>query len=854
MSNQNPRLGIWISRILISFFMIGLIAGLVHVFSVTAAPASKPKEQAALNPGCALLDNTKARGLMSGMLETKLLIQCGRSNELGQVKSSAVTSPTIGPDVLVNDPSTDSGPSRTQSETNLVINETTGVLCSAFNDSYHYVAQGTGLMGFSSSTDNGASWVDHGVIPQGGGSPAWGDPALAWRKLDGHFYAAALHDYGLGFWDLGTDCTSASWVGMAHSGYNDDKELLAVDNNTSSPYYGRLYIAWTNFDTGDINVSHTDNLTTWSTPVDASGPGDVQGAWPSVDPATNDVYVAWVKWNPYPSGPIDIKVVRSTNGGGSFSYVTNPASGLVNPRDASATSYCGRPALKGNIRYLPSPQIAVDQNSNLHVVYSYDPDGYNTGDVINVYYRRSTDHGATWGPEIRLNDDDTTRDQFFPALVVSPSGIVGASWYDRRLNSDNTQYDYYRTISYDNGLSFGPNDRVSDGSSPVVLDPYLATCYHGDYDTSKASDTHYFIQWSDDRLGTPDVYLDTDLLVLDPIVGLAADNDSPTFLGQATNLFATIEEGTGVSYAWAFGDGTYGSGDTPAHVYPALGDFTATVTATNGLGSATAATLVTIVEQPIAGLSASNDSPTYLGDTTSFTASVEAGTSVSYTWDFGDETGGSGNNPTHVYPDLGIYTAVVTAENSIGSMAVDTIVTIVDAPITGLAANNDSPTELGGTTTLTATIASGTHPVFTWDFGDNTTGSGSVVTHIYTDAGSYTAIVTATNGTNTESKSTDVTITNVPIGGLSAVNDSPTRLGDTTTLTATIEAGTGVTYAWDFGDGATGTGKSVTHEYAQVGDFDAKVTATNSEGEVTFTTKVTIIPANFTIFLPLTQR
>ena len=39
----------------------------------------------------------------------------------------------------------------------------------------------------------------------------------------------------------------------------------------------------------------------------------------------------------------------------------------------------------------------VGPDGCLHVVYSYDPDGYDTGDVVNVYYRRSCDNGTTWG-------------------------------------------------------------------------------------------------------------------------------------------------------------------------------------------------------------------------------------------------------------------------------------------------------------------------------------------------------------------------------------------------------------------------------------------------------------------------
>jgi hypothetical protein len=503
------KAGIWIKRLFFVFLFLATVVGFYQVIRVNASPLANISLQAPKGVDCALLDNPKARALMSGMFETKLLLQCGRSNELGQAQNAASLPEMLGLDVLVNDPGGDSGPSRTQSETSLAVNDTSGVICSAYNDSYHGVTQGLGYTGFSSSTDYGATWTDHGAID----SNSYGDPATIWRKIDGHFYIGTLHSSGLGLWDLGTECTTATWVGMIHSGAGDDKELLAVDNNPSSPYYGRIYTAWTDFSfqNGHIRSTYSDDKTTWSSPVDISLKDNVQGAWPVVDPVTNDVYVAWVHWDAYPSGPIDIEIVRSTNGGSSFSFVTNPANNVTNPRDAAATSTCGRPALKGNIRYLPSPQIVVDNNSVLHVVYSYDSDGYNTGDVVNVFYRRSTDFGTTWGPEIQLNDDVTTVDQFFPALTVTPSGIVGAFWYDRRLDNNNVNFDYYNAISYDNGLTFDANERISDVSSPVVLDPNLATCYHGDYDTSKSDNTRFFIQWSDDRGGTPDVYLDTDL-------------------------------------------------------------------------------------------------------------------------------------------------------------------------------------------------------------------------------------------------------------------------------------------------------------------------------------------------------
>ena len=49
-----------------------------------------------------------------------------------------------------------------------------------------------------------------------------------------------------------------------------------------------------------------------------------------------------------------------------------------------------------------------------------------------------------------------------------------------------------------------------------------------------------------------------------------------------------------VTYGWDLGDGTEDEGASVEHVYPRIGVFTATVTAENSFGTATAATVVTI--------------------------------------------------------------------------------------------------------------------------------------------------------------------------------------------------------------------------------------------------------------------
>ena len=39
------------------------------------------------------------------------------------------------------------------------------------------------------------------------------------------------------------------------------------------------------------------------------------------------------------------------------------------------------------------------------------------------------------------------------------------------------------------------------------------------------------------------------------------------------------------------------------------------------------------------------------------------------------------------------------------------------------------------------------------------------------------------------------------------------------------------TFAWDFGDGNTGTGENITHTYAAGGDYTVKLKASNTDGE-----------------------
>ncbi len=156
----------------------------------------------------------------------------------------------------------------------------------------------------------------------------------------------------------------------------------------------------------------------------------------------------------------------------------------------------------------------------------------------------------------------------------------------------------------------------------------------------------------------------------------------------------------------------------------------------------------------------------YVSQAYTFTTSVEPITTtqpLTYTWLVDGQlpithTSGLTDNTSYTWDTPGIQAITVIASNRFGSVSAGHEIIINDIPINGLFASNDSPTKFGEVTTFTAVITSGTNVYFEWDFGDGLGGSGEVVTHIYPNAGLYTATVTATNSINSSTDSTSANI------------------------------------------------------------------------------------------------
>ncbi|MBN1580413.1 MAG: PKD domain-containing protein [Anaerolineae bacterium] len=176
----------------------------------------------------------------------------------------------------------------------------------------------------------------------------------------------------------------------------------------------------------------------------------------------------------------------------------------------------------------------------------------------------------------------------------------------------------------------------------------------------------YFIELADCPYRA--VGKEADYCLIEPIVGLTAANDSPTPVGAATTLSASITSGSNVSYTWNFGDGGLAddSGPVVNHIYPGSGSYTAMVTASNSVNTDSTTTTV-IVEKTIPIAAFSSSSPDMIGEVTAFD-NHSVGGDLGFEWDFGDGSSvAASTNPTHTYATAGIFTATLTANNSLGS-------------------------------------------------------------------------------------------------------------------------------------------------------------------------------------------
>ena len=251
-------------------------------------------------------------------------------------------------------------------------------------------------------------------------------------------------------------------------------------------------------------------------------------------------------------------------------------------------------------------------------------------------------------------------------------------------------------------------------------------------------------------------------------------SNSPVPLGSPVNFINQSVGSEPITYLWHFGDGVGTSTDSnPTYTYTALGTYTATLEATNDLGSDIVSHPVTVEPAAITSVDLTLVDPgtIYPGATVGFNADLLPDTAAkpyTYTIDYGDGIvfdGSSNLDPLlleHIYSLPGDFTVVIDVQNAVMLEPVIDILNITvamtpTAPEADFSSN--SPVQIGQPIQFT-NLTTGSLPMtYEWDFGDGIgTSTETNPSYKYTALGTYIVTLTASNDAGVDVITKTVTV------------------------------------------------------------------------------------------------
>ena len=169
---------------------------------------------------------------------------------------------------------------------------------------------------------------------------------------------------------------------------------------------------------------------------------------------------------------------------------------------------------------------------------------------------------------------------------------------------------------------------------------------------------------------------------------------SATRPSRSTRRRRATGDNDALTYSWDFGDGSTGSGVSPAHAYAASGSYTARLVVNDGYDNSEAAAITVTVTN---GAPTAHAGGPYQSSGSGAITFNGAGSSdpdadpLTYAWDFGDGSVGTGVSPSHTYTTTGTFVVTLVVNDGLGGSTPHTAtVTIANgAPSVALTAPND---------------------------------------------------------------------------------------------------------------------------------------------------------------------
>jgi hypothetical protein len=348
---------------------------------------------------------------------------------------------------------------------------------------------GACAIGFSTSTDNGASWTS-GLLPgitkytsAPGSNDRATDASVAFDAKHNVWLVSSLTLLEAGGVHGNTVVTSRSSDGgltwgspfVTATGGDLDKNWIVCDNTASSPFYGTCYTEWDNHGAGNLLQMNrsTDGGQSWSAP--ATNNTGVIGGQPVVRPDGTVIV------------PIDnanetaVGAFNSTNGGATWSAATTIAT-------------IRHHTVAGSLREGPLPSAEIDGAGTVYIAWT---DcrfirSCKANDIVVSHSLNAT--GTSWSAVTRVPIDATNSgvDHFIPGLAVNKStsggtAQLGLTYYFYPRGT--TQLSVGFTSSSNGGSTWSTSQTITSGMSSTwaantsqgrMVGDYISTSYGSD--------------------------------------------------------------------------------------------------------------------------------------------------------------------------------------------------------------------------------------------------------------------------------------------------------------------------------------------------------------------------------------
>lgn len=209
-----------------------------------------------------------------------------------------------------------------------------------------------------------------------------------------------------------------------------------------------------------------------------------------------------------------------------------------------------------------------------------------------------------------------------------------------------------------------------------------------------------------------------------------------------------------------------------------------------------------------------------------FTSSstVNTGSIISQTWDFGDGVISSASPVSHQYATAGNYTVkLLVQSNKLCKDSIEHIITVRPSPVASVAISATAACLRNNSFAFngTATVTPGTIASHLWNFNDGNTANTASSNHSFAAAGSYNvSYIVSTDQNCLDTVQQTIVVHPQPQASFPSIA-AQCLLGNSFSFNGagTINGGVINQYAWNFGDGNTSLASTATHSYASVGNF-----------------------------------